>query len=521
MQRLTPFWSGLDPLRRAVVVGATVAVFVAVLALARFSTAPSLALFYSGLDPAAAGEVVAALDRRGVAYEVRGDAIWVDAAARDSLRMGLAAEGLPAVGGAGYELLDRLTGFGTTAQMFDAAYLRAKEGELARTIAASPAIRSARVHIAVPQGQPFRRDAGASASVTVTSRAGALTEDQARALRHLVAAAVAGLRPADVAVIDAVSGLVAGSDDPGSPARRGEDRAAALRASVERLLTARVGPGRALVEVAVDVVSARESISERRLDPQGRVAISTETEEQTESAQGTAPGVTVASNLPEGDGAGGETRSNAAQTRERVNFEVSEVTRAIERPPGDTQRLSVAVLVDGRRDADGVWAARSDAELSDLRDLVAAAVGFDEARGDVITIRSMEFEPVEPRGTLSEASIFAGLDPMRLIQLGVAAAVIVILGLFVLRPILAGNRRMPQPERPALALPGQAEAIPVLTGEIDEPGSDLRRNAIAAEADDQPPSDPVDRLRKLIAERQTESVEILRSWMEEREERRG
>ena len=73
--------------------------------------------------------VIRALDQRGVVYEVVGDTIRVDATQRDSLRMVLAAEGLPATGVAGYELLDGLTGFGTTSQMFDAAYWRAKEGE--------------------------------------------------------------------------------------------------------------------------------------------------------------------------------------------------------------------------------------------------------------------------------------------------------------------------------------------------------------------------------------------------------
>lgn len=132
MQQVLSFWSMLDMRRRAIVVAATVAMFAAILALTRVASAPSMTLLYAGLEPAAAGEVVAALDQWAVSYEVRGDSIWVDGAQRDQLRMALAADGLPASGGAGYELLDSLSGFGTTSQMFDAAYLRAKEGELAR-----------------------------------------------------------------------------------------------------------------------------------------------------------------------------------------------------------------------------------------------------------------------------------------------------------------------------------------------------------------------------------------------------
>lgn len=524
VQEMFTFWSRLDARRRAVVIGATLAVFVAVLALARLGGSAPHALLYAGLDPAAAGEVVTALDQARVPYEVRGDAIYVDVAQRDSLRMSLAGQGLPAAGGAGYELLDRLSGFGTTAQMFDAAYLRAKEGELARTIATSPYVRSARVHVAVPQGQPFRRDLRPSASVTVTARGNPLDEAQARAIRHLVAASVAGLAPTDVAVVDSVTGLVAGPDDAAGPGRAATDRAAQLRAGVERLLAARVGAGRVLVEVAVDLVNERESITERRLDPQARVVISTDTEERTGSSQGSNPGVTVASNLPEGDAAGGsDSRSNSSETRERVNYEVSEVSRAVERGAGAIRRQSVAVLVDGVRAPDGTWTPRSEAELAALRDLVAAAVGYDEARGDVLTLRSLEFEPVAPGGTLAEASIWAGLDAMRLIQLAVIAGVILVLALFVLRPLLMGARRDgPGAPRSAAALPSPALAgAPVLDGVIDD--GDPQAPALPRPdraVEEHRAEDPVDRLRRLIAERQTESVEILRSWMEEREESR-
>ncbi|MGB8813597.1 MAG: flagellar M-ring protein FliF, partial [Paracoccaceae bacterium] len=190
MQNLFSLWSALDARRRVIVFGATIAVFVAVLALSRMAGTPGLSLLYAGLDGSTAGEVVAALEQRGVAFEVRGDSIHVDSSQRDALRMTLAAEGLPRTGAAGYELLDGLSGFGTTSQMFDAAYWRAKEGELARTILSNPQIRAARVHIAQAPAQPFQRDQLASASVTVTTTTGSLSEIQAKALKHLIAAAV-------------------------------------------------------------------------------------------------------------------------------------------------------------------------------------------------------------------------------------------------------------------------------------------------------------------------------------------
>ncbi len=341
MQNLVSVWSTLDLRRRVVIVLATVAMFAAVIGVSRMATAPQMSLLYSGLDPAAAGEVVAALEQRGTPYEVRGGAIYVDGGLRDELRLTLASEGLPAAGAAGYELLDSLSGFGTTSQMFDAAYWRAKEGELARTILALPQIKAARVHISRSDAQPFRQPERQTASVTVTTAAGTLPVAQAKALKHLVASAVAGMSPDDVSVIDSAGGLIddASGDDP---AIAGHDRAAEMKRNVERLLEARVGPGNAVVEVAVDVVTERESITERRIDPEGRVAISTDTEEKSENS--TTPGgdVTVASNLPEGDvGNGANGQSSAAETRERVNFEVSETQREVLRSPGALRKLSL------------------------------------------------------------------------------------------------------------------------------------------------------------------------------------
>lgn len=529
MQNLLSLWTALDMRRRIIVIAATLAMFAAVLGLSRAAGTPGMALLYAGLDSAAAGEVVQALEQRGVAYEVRGDSIHVSASQRDELRMTLATEGLPAAGTSGYELLDGLSGFGTTSQMFDAAYLRAKEGELARTILASPQIRAARVHIATAQGQPFLRDQRPTASVTVTTASGGLPEQQARALKHLVAAAVAGMRPEDVAVIDSVGGLVVTADEGALPGA-GQDRAAELRRNVERLLAARVGPGKAVVEVSVDLETAREQIVERSFDPQGRVAISSETQEKTETSQNGAGDVTVASNLPDGDAAaGGGGQSQASETRETVNFEVSETQREVLRAPGAVRRISVAVLVDGLRvtaeDGTATWQPRPDDELAVLRELVASAVGLDEARGDVLTLRSLAFEPVAERGALAEAGLFAGLagfDVMQAVQLAVLAIVALVLGLFVIRPVLGAQARgLPAPQAP-LALPGAAPTIDsprVLTGEIDD-GTDLPPLAIVPRADESDvPADPMARLRRLIAERQVESVEILRGWMDLEEER--
>lgn len=545
MPKLVSMIFALDPARRIMVLLATVGAFAAVLGIARTVNSPNMSLLYSGLEPAAAGEVIQSLDQMGAVYEVRDNAIFVDVSRRDSLRMALAAEGKPASSTGGYEILDGLSGFGTTSQMFDAAYWRAKEGELARTILASPHIRSARVHISNAPARSFGTAAPAAASVVVTTGGGGLSAGHAKALKFLVASAVAGLAPEHVSIIDSESGLVASGDEIETPALAAGDRAAALKANVERLLEARVGYGNAVVEVNIDTVTEREQITERRYDPDSRVAISTVTEETSTSAQDARGGaVTVAGNLPDGDssGSGGNSSSQESETREQVNYEVSETHREVLRAPGAIRRLSVAVLVDGLREvaADGTvsWEPRPDQELDALRDLVASAVGFDEGRGDVITLQSMEFQPIVNGGTEAVAPSLVDrllVDPMRLIQLGALATVALVLGLFVVRPILlaAPSRgalppALDPPRAPAGDGDASLPALPraeALDGDVDDtlftpqmalPGNGDAMSSLETlrSGEDQENAD----LAQMIDGRGEETAAVLREWLEDRAE---
>ncbi len=529
MQQIRTVWASLDRRKQIVVAGAAVAVFLGILAMSRLATAPTMTLLYAGLESGAAGDIVRALDQRGVDYEIRGGSIYVPGGQRDELRMTLASEGLPANGNRGYELLDTLSGFGTTSQMFDAAYWRAKEGELARTIVGSPYVSQARVHIANSSANPFQRSVAPTASVYVVPSGAQVTGDQAKAIRFLVASAVSGLATENVAVIDS-SGAVIGAQDSPAAADTADDKARQLRERVLRLVEARVGAGNAVVEVSVDTVTETESIRERRFDPNGRVAISTDTEERSDSARNLSADVTVASNLPDGDGAGGdESNSTATQTRERVNYEVSETELEIHRTPGAIKRLTVAVLVNGERsveeDGTATFVPMPQAELDALEELVASAVGYDAERGDVITLKSLDLPVVEPQGTLASTSIWqqVHLDAMSLIQMAALALVSLVLGLFVIRPILAKSEAAPA-LLPATA-PVTDDTASVLVGEVANgeaaeftPLSDPAQQNVPA-LPGSPGTDAVERLRSMIGDKQEETVEILRSWLEESEEK--
>ncbi|MEP0699698.1 MAG: flagellar basal-body MS-ring/collar protein FliF [Lentilitoribacter sp.] len=538
MQQIVKAWTVLPLRRQVIVILATAAMFFGILAMSRMATAPSMTLLYAGLENGAAGDVVRALEQRGAVFEVRGGSIFVDAKQRDQLRMTLASEGLPANSSRGYELLDSLSGFGTTSQMFDAAYWRAKEGELARTIVSSPHISIARVHIASTGSNPFQRGVTPKASVSVTPVGAAITPQQAKAIRFLVSSAVAGLASDDVAVIDANGSLI-GPSDEAAPAVGGEDKAEVLKARVQRLLEARVGFGNSVVEVSVDTVNESEAIRERIFDPESRVAISTDTEERnTSSSEAGGGDVTVASNLPDEEGGGGDNSSSQNnESRERINYEVSETEREIVRAPGAIKRVTVAVLVNETAVVDEtgqtVLVPREESELAALEDLVASAVGFDESRGDIITIKSMALQSVSPQGTEITKSLWDGLkiDVMSAIQMGVLAIVTLILGLFVVRPLLSKSDEA-EPEV-LMALPGTSDELSDtngINGEVESGEFELPELPMISgfgDAQDGLPDigmgmgmneDPVDRLRSMIGERQDETVEILRSWLEDKEE---
>jgi len=479
---------------------------------------------YAGLENGAAGEVVSALDQRGITYDIRGSSIFVPTVDRDRLRMTLASEGLPTNTSQGYELLDSLSGFGTTSQMFDAAYWRAKEGELARTMLASPHIRSARVHISATSAQPFRREQAPTAAVNVTTVNGTLDPSQADGLRFLVASAVPGLASTNVAVIDGIGGLISNSDSEGTSIDT-QERVAELRNRVERILSARVGPENVVVEVSVETILESESIIERRFDPETRIAISTDVQESSTASQESGSGdVTVASNLPDGDaaGAGGAASNENTESRSVTNYEVSETQREVLRSPGAIKRISVAVLVNDVTNVNAtgetVVSTRPAEELDALRELVASAVGFDSERGDEITIRSMAFETVPVLGTeaaIAESSA-ATLNMMQLIQTGVLAIVTLILGLFVVRPILATSSARP----PLLDNSGGASGPPlvandvsVINGSVSTPSSSsVTANEISNDAVDE---NPVDRLRGMIEDRREEAVQVLQNWIDE------
>ncbi|MEO1137023.1 MAG: flagellar basal-body MS-ring/collar protein FliF, partial [Pseudomonadota bacterium] len=477
MFKLASVWNEMSASRKAILVAVLAATLIVFSAVMNVATKPRMTFLYGGLDASAAGDVLSALEGMDVDAEVRGDAIYVPENRRDSLRMALARQGLPQQGQPGFELLDELNGFATTSEMFDAAYWRAKEGELARTLLATPGVKSARVHIAVPKASSFARNRRPpSASATITMSRGRLDMQQATAMRYLIALAVPDMQAEQVAIIDSVNGVVLkpGASDPMIQAEGDSaDRETRLEASLMDLLEARVGPGNARVTVSLDIDRERETVSERILDPESRVMMGRETTDMQQSDSGGASGaVTVASNLPEGDAAGNQTQSSSSrsETNETTRFDISEVQRQREKLPGAVSRVHVAVLINDVPGADGAAPLpRADSELESIRELVAASVGFDEARGDIVTVKSMpfhEFEAIETPEESGGAMLWAQQNAMSILQIVIPAIVVIVLAMFVLKPVLtqdiAGATAIADASGAAGGAPLEVEVAPMV-----------------------------------------------------------
>ncbi len=486
---------------------------------------PTLSLLYADLEPQTAGEVIARLDNLGVDYRVQGGAIYADSARRDSLRLELARDGLPRQDVVGYELFDNLNSFAMSSEMFDTAYWRAKEGELARTILAMPAVRAARVHIGQGAGRGLTaRRQPATASVTLTAEPPVDTRG-AKAVQYLVASAVPGLEPDSVAVIDTRAGLLAGPglDDRATADAAGElGRAAAMKAELLSLLEARVGPGNVRVNVALDVETDSVSTTERRFDPDGRVLRSTTTSDSSDQSDGTTGAVTVASNLPEGAAGGGNQSSERSETTETTRYEISEVLTTTESLPGKVTRMSVAVLLDHVREtaADGTvtYTPRPEAELETLRELASAAAGLDTARGDVLRVDTLAFDRPAPAEMITRPGAgarFVDQHGGRLAQIGILSLLALGLAVLVVRPLLAASRGGVGAPPPALA---GGELAPLMLGSND---ADTPAQAQSPAALEQPAvslglpaPDPKSEMGNVVGENVDDAAALLASWLD-------
>jgi flagellar M-ring protein FliF len=426
-------------------------------------TTPQMVPLFTDLSVEDSSSIIKDLERQAIAYQIKNDGAIVlvpkDNVAR--LRMKLAEGGLPKGGGVGYEIFDKSDALGSTTFVQNINHLRALEGELSRTIRGLDRVQAARVHLVLPDRPLFSRDKiEPSASIVLKVR-GALEAQQVRAIRHLVATAVNGLRPERVSVIDETGKLLAdgaAQSDPASGAGADERKGAyekRMRDQVEAIVSSVVGPGHARVEITADFDLNRITQTSDKFDPEGRVVRSSQTREETTANDDKGGPVSVGNELPgagkPAQAAGGGGDQNR-KTEEIVNYEISRTTKTEVTEAGRVNRISAAVLVDGnyaKNDKGEVaYQARSKEEIDRIAALVRSAIGFDAKRGDQVEVVNLRFAetaavPInEPTGWMSYLQ-FTKDDIMRFAEQGVMVLLGLVMLFMVVRPLV---RRMLTPE---------------------------------------------------------------------------
>jgi flagellar M-ring protein FliF len=506
----------LGPAKIGAIAAVGLAALVGVGIVARSANAPA-GLLYAGLEAADAGRIAARLEELKIPVNARGDgSILVPAEQVARLRMQLAAEGLPQQGGAGYELLDQASPMQMTSFMQRVQRLRALEGELARTIITMRGIRAARVHIVLPERESFSRDAPPpTASITVTTHGNQrLGAAQASAIRLLVAGAVPRLQQEDVSVVDPTGVVLAADGAAGAAAGRiGEMRVAqeqALQKAVLDLLEPIVGRGKVRAVASVEIEGARIVARAETFDPLGQVERGRQVQgeqETSEDGRGQAP-VTVGQNLPNQQVNNNSSRSASSSQRnnETINYEISSKIEETTREPGAVKRVSVAVVVDGVTDAAGVAQTRPKDELDRLAMLVRSAVGFSQARGDIVTVDTLRFLPEEGPGTLvSVDGAGTSLGTTEFALLGGGALLLGGSGLFMMRRRrsrrAAAQAAAEAAAAAAAAAAAQAEAMDDAIATV---GQDIQIRLSSLNA-----------LHEIIDSRPEEALAVVRTWIEE------
>jgi flagellar M-ring protein FliF len=445
-------------------------------------TAPQMVPLFTDLSVEDSASIIKDLERQAITYQLKNDGAIImvpkDKVAR--LRMKLAESGLPKGGGVGYEIFDKSDALGATTFVQNINHLRALEGELARTIRSIERVQAARVHLVLPERPLFSREKVEPSGSIVLKVRGALEPQQVRAIRHLVATAVNGLKPERVSVIDETGKLLADGATPGDPlsGASSDERKLAyenrLRTEVEAIVSSVVGSGRARVQINADFDVNRITQTSDKFDPDGRVVRSSQTREEQSAAGARGDGsVSVGNELPGGNqGAGGgpAVGEQNKKTEEIVNYEISRTTKTEVIEAGRVNRVSAAVLVDGiyNKNDKGelAYQPRPKEEIDRIAALVRSAIGFDAKRGDQVEVVNLRFaettpSPInEPTGWMSYLQ-FTKEDIVRGAELGVMALLGLVVLFMVVRPLV---RR--------IITPDGIQAIQVAPGAVATPSAE-------------------------------------------------
>ena len=408
VDRTKEFWGRITFSQRVLIASLaafSVAVFVA---LVMWLNTPDMQVLYANLGPEDASKVVKSLEDQNVPFKLgeNGTAILVPSDQVYMLRMKIAGEGTIQGQGLGFEVFNEVK-LGQTEFVQKINYQRALQGELARTLTAFPAVENARVHLVIPARTLFIEEQQKPSASVVLKLAGGSKMDQRDVMSvvNLLTMSVEGLDKSRISIADTTGKVLFQPNEEGALQLSGtqvemtNSAQSRLERRIEELLTPMVGPGKVKATVNAELDFSQRVINKVLFDPESAVVRSEQRSE--ESRQGNA---NLNSGVPEtnfrGDGMGG-TQSASSSNREtrNTNYEINKEEHNIVGQMGAVNRLTVAVIVDGmyekNENGETVYRPRSEEDIRRIRQLVAGAVGFDSARGDVIEVSSVAFSSME------------------------------------------------------------------------------------------------------------------------------
>ncbi|MFO7552025.1 MAG: flagellar basal-body MS-ring/collar protein FliF [Haliea sp.] len=500
-------------------------------------------VLFSNLADRDALEVVQVLETAGIPhrYESGGGAVLVPAGQVHAARLQLASQNLPNSAGVGFEMLNQSNGISDSQFVENARYQRALEVELQRTVASISAVASARVHLAVPRQTVFVRNrAPAGASVLVNLYPGRRLEPaQVASIVNLVASSVPDMERGQITVVDQNGNLLsadpdaeknAGSNAVDQQAERIEVR---LKRRVEELLAPIVGLDNVRAQVAVSLNPELREETQELYDPDSPVVRSEQTSAEPASLTPGARGVPGAlSNQPpapapepanaEADPAADPDEVPLA-TRSLRNYEISRTVRYIQAPEGSIRRLNVAVVLNQRPGTNAEGEVESvpytPEELERFSELVRKAVGFEEPRGDAVSVIGADFLPDTALDEFDapESSFLDRFNLMEVLRVIAALVVILVLIFMIVRPtlrqLLTINPRtlMLPPAVPQGLPPGQAAQGQQAAGGAQD---------TAAEARPRPTQEfeqRVSNVKTIVNQDPKRVAQVVRDWVNEGE----
>lgn len=506
-------WAGLQPRQRTWAALSAALLAGSIAFLAWYALRPDWRVLYAGLDPDDARQVAQTLLASQIQYDVdaTSGAIRVPAAQLDKARLATAAKGGVKSGRMGFELFDKPNWVGSE---FDEQvnYQRALEGELEHTVSSLADVETARVHLVMPHDSLFRdQERPAKASVVLKLRHRTLSDGEPDAIRNLVASAVDGLTPDHVVLVDAAGHVALGPRTADSQRLKAEQ---ALEDKLIATLEPVTGVGNVRASVTLDYVDTALDETQEIYDPTQSVPLSMQRTEQSMGPQPVPAGVPgTASNAPNTQSVPVYPQQNTppqtAKT-ESGTYGVSKTVKHTLEDPGRVRRMTAAIVVNDRlmQPANSkhaaVWQPRSPGELRNLTALAQAAVGYDNARGDLLTVEDLGFQDntvQQPPSLIGRATSAAENSPVLVKYAVLLLALLAVIGLGV---------------RPALARIGAPAAAKAGTRELS--GAAARAALAAAEA---PAPDEVrgkaqeifDQVHNQLQREPAQTSRLLQSWI--------